>query len=194
MFARTGRPEEAINSFRVSLEGEQDNPLAWCDLAFSCLDLDPPDLDGAETAARMAIKQGPTYIWSYIFLGDALQLKEQFAEAIETYRYCIQLNPTWHSPYLSIGDIHLTQGDYDLAMDMFRRADEVSDAPSISVSISFVHAERGEKELALAELEKAFQAGYTNFEFVESSSHNHSLRNDEEFRTLISKFRNQEIH
>lgn len=79
-------------------------------------------------------------------------------------------------------------------MDMFRRADELSDAPNISVRMSFVYAERGEKELALAELEKAFQAGYSYFDFVESSSHYHSLRNDKEFRALISKFRNQEAH
>ena len=40
--------------------------------------------------------------------------------------------------------------------------------------------------------ENAFEAGYSFFDFVESSSHYHSLRNDEEFRALISKFRNQE--
>lgn len=193
-FAYIGRHEEAIKSYRVSLDLEQDNPIGWCLLAYSCKDSDPIDLDGAETAARMAIKQGPTYIWSYMILGEVLRRKEQFTEAIETYQYCIQLNSTWHSPYINIGDIHLTQGDYALAMDMFRRADELSDAPRISVRMSFVHAERGEKELALAELEKAFQAGYSYFDFVESNSHYHSLRNDKEFRALISKFRNQEAH
>ncbi len=193
-FAYSERHEEAITSYRVSLNGKPDNPIAWCHLSYSCQNTDPIDLDGAEYAARMAIKQQPTYIWSYVSLGSTLRLKEQFTEAIETYQYCIELNPNWEYPYLSIGSIHLIQGDYDLAMDMFRRADEISDDPEIHVRMSFVHAEQGEKLLALAELEKAFKAGYSYFDLIESSPHYHSLRNDDEFRALVSKFRNQESH
>jgi len=97
-FAYSGRHEEAIKSYRTSLNGKPDNPIAWCHLSYSCLNTDPVDLDGAEYAARMAIKQQPTYIWSHVSLGSTLRLKEQFTEAIETYKYCIELNPNWEYP------------------------------------------------------------------------------------------------
>jgi tetratricopeptide (TPR) repeat protein len=190
-FAYSERHEEAITSYRVSLDGKPDNPIVWCHLSYSCRNSDPIDLDGAEYAARMAIKQQPTYIWSYVNLGSTLRLKEQFAEAIETYQYCIELNPNWQYPYLNIGSIHLTQGNYDLAMEIFRRADEISDDPDINVSMSFVYAAQGEKGLALTELEEAFKAGYSYFDLIESSPHYHSLRNDDEFKALVSKFRDQ---
>ncbi len=193
-FSYSGRHEEAIKSYRTSLDGKPDNPIAWCHLSYSCLNTDHIDLDGAEYAARMAIKQQPTYIWSHVSLGKTLRLKEQFTEAIETYQYCIELNPNWEYPYLSIGTIHLTEGDYDLALEMFQHADEISDDPEINVRMSFVHAEQGEKLLALAELEKAFQAGYSYFDLIDSSSHYHSLRNDEEFKTLISTYRNHQTN
>ncbi len=95
-------------------------------------------------AIRAAYSAPSRSMGSYVSLGSTLRLKEQFAEAIETYQYCIELNPNWEYPYLSIGSIHLTQGDYDLAMDMFRRADEISDAPEINVRMSCVQAEQGE--------------------------------------------------
>ncbi len=193
-FTYSGRHEEAIKSYRVSLDSKPDNPIGWCHLSYTCRISDPIDLDGAEYAARMAIKQQPTYIWSYLNLGAALWLKEQFAEAIKAYQYCIELNPNWLYPYLSIGSIQLTQGDYDLAMEMFQQADKLSDTPDINVKMSFVYAEQGEKELALTELEKAFKAGYSNFDLIESIPHYHSIRNDDEFKTLISKFKNQETH
>lgn len=35
-------------------------------------------------------------------LGSTLGLKEQIAEAIETYQYCIELSPNWQYPTLPL--------------------------------------------------------------------------------------------
>jgi len=75
-------------------------------------------------------------------------------------------------------------------LEIFQHADEISDDPDIHVRMSFVYAEQGEKLLAMTELEKALKAGYSYFDLIESSPHFQSLRNDEEFKTLISTYRN----
>ena len=176
---------QAIDDFKKSLDLNPENPIGWCHLAFSCLN--SGDFSTAEYSARMAVKQQPTYIWSHFQLGNALRYLERYREAINAYEHCTQLNSSWHLPYLFIGEIQLDQQQYALASEAFGMAEEISEDPGINIGLGETFAELNEQKRALDELEKAFQKGYTDFQYILTNPHFEKLEN-RGLKRLISQY------
>ncbi len=111
-FAAQDDHEEAVGEFEKALGGDSDNAMIWCLLAFSCILQDPPDLSAAEEAARISIRNDPTWTYSYQMLGWSLALQGRHSEAADAYQAGAEFNPNFYAVQFGLGNTHLELGNY----------------------------------------------------------------------------------
>ena len=180
--------EPAIDEYRLALRLDPDNAYVWCGLAWACNSLDPPDMEAAERAAREAIRLEPGYFESYYQLGRALELQGRYGEAIITLEYTLQLNPASHRSNIILGKLYLAEGNYNQALDQFNEARRIRETPGLLILISAAYAALGDKEMSLANLEKALAGGYYDFAVIDANPLFASLRSDPRYQMLITEY------
>ena len=177
----------AVKELREAVSLDPDMGYAWCYLSAALNSLQPPDLKGAEEAARESIRLQPIYSWSYVTLASALELQGRYEEATAALEYALELNPDFRDACVYLGEIQLGQGNYDQALTEFNRARAMEETPYLLVQISAAYAGRGDKEESLAELEKALGRGYRDFADLDSNPYFDSLRADPRFAELLQR-------
>ncbi len=85
------------------------------------------------------------------------------------------------------GQVLLAQGNYDAAIARLLKAGGQKDAIG-SFFISAAYAAKGDKDRALAALEKAFEQGYRDFAAINASPCFASLRSDPRFQQLVKQY------
>ena len=114
------------------------------------------DYQNAVKAARNATEQQPTYVWSHLVLGSALEMTNQYEEAIMAYNYAIQLEPDWHVPYQNAAYAHLDNEELDNALDMFKKVVELHPSSHFAyVGMGDIQLEKGNTEEAEHMYQKA---------------------------------------
>ncbi len=179
----------AIEDFRQAIRLDEDNAYYWCDLAWACINRDPPATIDGEEAAREAVRLHPGYFWSHLNLGQALALQSRHAEAVESYEFAAQLEPVFRTTYLLLGRTYIALERYEEALLNFETARGMSTTAGLLATIGGIHAAMGDTGAALTELEQAFEAGYRDFESIEGSQHYALLSDNEQFRSLIERYR-----
>lgn len=147
----------------------------------------PPDAEGAERAAREALRLQPGYTAAYYQLGRALLLQERYDEAFDAFQLAWKLDPDFQAIHIGIAQVYLAQGDYKRALTELQKMKTTS-AVAIVV-LSSIYAAQGEKESALAELERALSSGYRDFVAIDANPYLSSLRPDPRFQQLLQRFR-----
>ncbi len=175
--------------FREATRSEPENAYAWDYLSWALAYQQPPDADGAEGAARKAIRLQPSLYGPYYHLGRALLLQKRYQEAIAAFEHAKELSPGSSIPDLGLGQVYLAQGDYERAVASFLKIPESRRPANNLFWLSEAHAGRGDREKALADLEKAFAAGYRDFAAIDSSPYFSSLRSDPRFQQLLRRYR-----
>ncbi|HEY1423716.1 MAG TPA: tetratricopeptide repeat protein, partial [Candidatus Acidoferrum sp.] len=89
----------------------------------------PGNLDQAVTALNDAVKADPQFALGYASLGEAFRLKNQvdpnprwIEQASAMLERSIQLDTRMPAPYVSLGRLHSTLGQRDLALQEFQKA------------------------------------------------------------------------
>ncbi len=177
----------AVHEFRRALRLDSNNAYAWEELAWALNYQQPPDPEGAERAARQAIRLQPGWFWSFFQLGEALHHQARYREAIAAWEYAVQLSPDFRAAHVRLGEVYLDQNDYNEALTQFSQARQLGETPGLLVRISAAYAGLGDKEKSLAELEKALAAGYRDFAYLDSSPYFDSLRSDPRFQDLLRR-------
>ncbi|MFZ3340325.1 MAG: protein kinase [Terriglobales bacterium] len=180
-------PAGAVAEFRTAIELNADNAHAWDLLAWGLGYIQPPDADGAEKAAREAIRLRPTLYPAYYHLGRALILQKRYAEAITTFQYEEDVNPNATLAGMGLGQAYLAQGDYDQAIAALEKT--MTPAAVNYFWLSAAYAARGDKEKALTALEKTFDHGFHDFGALESSPYFASLRGDARYEALVRRYK-----
>jgi tetratricopeptide (TPR) repeat protein len=88
---------------------------------------------------------------------------------------------------LGLAQVYLAQGKYDSAVDRLTKNGEPKEAIN-SYFLSAAYAGKGDKEKALATLQRTLNFGYRDFAAIQASPNFASLRDDPRFRELIRRY------
>ena len=175
--------------FRKATELDPNNARAWDGLSWALGYQNPPDALVAEKAAREALRLEPTMFGAYYHLGRALISEHRFNDARDAFNHALELNPAATSPYLGLAQVFTAEGDYDRALKSLEKGRIDANDPLDLIQRSFIFAEQGKAQSALAELEKALKGGYKDFPLLDTSPHLASLRSDARFQSLVNRYR-----
>jgi serine/threonine protein kinase/Flp pilus assembly protein TadD len=173
--------------FRTATELGPDNAQAWDLLAWALGYMHPPDAAGAEKAAREAMRLQPSLFPVYYHLARALIIEQRYSEAIDVLERYKKLNPTGIMADMGLGQVYLAQGDYDKAQVYLTKS--LKPASINYFWLSAAYAAKGDKEKALATLQKAFELGFRDFNSLDGSSYFASLREDRSYQELVQRYR-----
>ena len=126
---------------------------------------------------------------AYYHLGRALISEHRFNDARDAFNHALELNPAATSPYLGLAQVFTAEGDYDRALKSLEKGRIDANDPLDLIQRSFIFAEQGKAQSALAELEKALKGGYKDFPLLDTSPHLASLRSDARFQSLVNRYR-----
>ncbi len=190
-FAAQDYHEEAVGEFQKALGGDPDNAMIWCLLAFSCIVQDPPDLGAAEDAARISIRNDPTWTYSYQMLGWSLALQGRHSEAADAYQAGAEFNPNFYAVQFGLGSAHLELGNYSRALSAFAAARSLFETDEVLVYMAAVHAGLGELNEAFSLLEQGLEAGFYDLDAIEGSLYFTPMHDDPRFATLVDSYKRQ---
>jgi tetratricopeptide (TPR) repeat protein len=177
----------AAEEFRKSTELSPNNAHGWDMLSWALCYRQPPDPIEAEKASRQALHLQPSFIPAYYHLGRALLLQKRNAEALATFRQEKELSPNGTMADLGIGQAYMALGDYDQAITALIKSANPSAINYLFLSEGY--SARGDKEKALATLQKALEMGFHDFGTLDTNPYFDGLRGDARFDTLMRKYR-----
>lgn len=151
------------------------------------------DMDGAIEDLSMSIVLEPEYSYSYVSRGDIYmkQGKKELAEA--DFKKVIEIEDS-PEKYDCIHYAYQGMGDYDRAIAAIDSiiARDSTDAGNY-YDAACLYSRMQDKANALRNLEKSFELGYNRFAHIERDFDMDFLRDTEEFKALISKYKSAKV-
>jgi eukaryotic-like serine/threonine-protein kinase len=153
---RMRRFQEADEALKRAVQLDPITPFMNINVAK--LHLYKGEYDLAIQESRNLLAVDPDYAMSYRFLGQAQVQKGQYREALEAFHKARQLNGTSYNLAL-VAYGHAVSGDKETARKLLEELTASGKQPSADAfELAFIHLALGEKDLALALLEKAYVA------------------------------------
>jgi serine/threonine protein kinase/tetratricopeptide (TPR) repeat protein len=177
---------KAAEILREAVRSDPENSHAWDSLSWVLAYEQPPEAVEAEKAAREAIRLEPALPVAHYHLGRALILQGRYEEASNAVKHAADLGDTSYGD-LGQAQVYLAQGKYDAAVDRLTKNGEPKEAIN-SYFLSAAYAGKGDKEKALATLQRTLNFGYRDFAAIQASPNFASLRDDPRFRELIRRY------
>ena len=177
----------AAREYRRATELDPESGYASDQLSWALGYEQPPDAVGAEAAARKAIRLQTSLYPAYYHLGRALLLQKRYDEALAAFEQMRQMAPHASSAYLGEGQVYLAKGEYDKAVNALMT--DFKPAGITYYWLGAAYAAKGDRAKAIETMQKAFQAGFTDFTAISNSPYFDSIRNDPQFQQLLSKYR-----
>jgi len=177
---------KAAEILREAVRLDPENSHGWDSLSWVLAYEQPPEAVEAEKAAREAIRLEPSLPVAYYHLGRALLLQGRYEEASKAVERAADLGDTSYGD-LGQAQVYLAQGKYDAAVDRLTKNGEPKEAIN-SYFLSAAYAGKGDKEKALATLQRTLNFGYRDFAAINASPYFASLRADPRFRELIRRY------
>ncbi len=181
----------AVSEFRKALAADSENGVTWCLLAYSCVLQDPPNLAGAEEAARTAIRHDPTWTYSYHVLGWSLFLQGRYEESAVAYQRGVEFNPDYYDAQFGLGNAHLELGNFAQAMVAYEAAYALKNSSQLLVHIAASQVGLGDFHNALANLKLGLEQGFDSVDAIEGSPFFAPLREDPRFAELLESYTSQ---
>lgn len=176
----------AATEDREAIRLEPENPLAWDQLSWNLGYEQPPEALEAERTAREAIRLNPASPAAHYHLGRALLFQKRYDEAAAAFEKC---GETGSQDYKNLGmaQLSLAQGNYDEALDYVTKDSGRATAVGLYWQTA-IFAAKGDRERALATLEKSLNAGYRDFPAIEKSPYFSTLRSDAQLQRLLQQY------
>ena len=93
----------------------------------------------AEKAFRQAIQKRPDWIEAYLYLARTYFVQKKYAQAAETYRAALKVDPLQKQIYLKMASAQEMGGDYAGAIDsLMRLRDQETDERSLRILDEFI--------------------------------------------------------
>lgn len=97
------------------------------------------------------------------------------------------MSPNGTMADLGMGQAYMALGEYDQAIGELTKS--ATPAAINYVFLSEAYSGRGDKEKALAALQKALEMGYRDFGTLDTNAYFDKLRGDARFGALVGKYR-----
>ena len=188
IYYEMGKPLQAISQWTKVLSHYPDNYWAYYRRGWFRKIIG--DYDNALEDLSMAIILEPTYTYSYDARGDIYikQGKKELAEA--DFRKIIEIEDT-PDKYECIHYAYQSLGYNDKAMaamdSIILRKKESS---GVYYDAACLYSKMGMKEEALKFMEKSLEKGYRRFAHMEVDEDLDNIRNTDEYKALINKYKN----
>jgi serine/threonine protein kinase/tetratricopeptide (TPR) repeat protein len=177
---------DAVREARLAVEEEPDNALAWDMLSWALGYTIPPEPSEAEKAAREAYRLNPSMSYAQYHLGRALYLQGRFPEAMAAFDRCEELSENTNGADLGRSQALAAEGRYSEAITTILKRG----APKSMIDaywLSSFYAGNGEKEKALATLQRAVNSGFRDSATINADPAFHSLRGDARFEQILKQ-------
>jgi TolB-like protein/DNA-binding winged helix-turn-helix (wHTH) protein/Tfp pilus assembly protein PilF len=182
LLGRMGRPEEAATHSSRARELEPFSAY------FNAVGSAKQGTDAGLERVRFAIELDPDNYFAHMMAAGFYRQKKMYAESIEEYRIAKRLSPhqTWTDAGLAwtlmaMGDRRGTRSILD---DMILKSKERFVPP---FNIAVVHGLLGEKEEALAMLEKGYEVRDPKMVFLKTDPRLKDLREDPRYQDLVRR-------
>ncbi|HXZ10973.1 MAG TPA: protein kinase [Candidatus Sulfotelmatobacter sp.] len=177
----------AVGEFREAVRLDPENAIGWDLLAWALAYEQPPEALEAEKAAREAIRLQPTSAAAQYHLGRALVFQSRYAEATTAFHRSFELGSNFYEA-MGMAQVSLAQGNPDQAVAYMQRP-HISDTAVGEYWLSASYAAKGDKDKALAALQKSCEQGFRDFAALDASPYFNSLRSDPRYQQLVSRYR-----
>ena len=170
-----GRPDEGLSAVRRAAELSAADVSIRCNLAVILADMG--DFHGAERQATVAVELDPARVIAWRELASALHSLGRFDAALDTLVQAERRHPHNADLVNLRAMCQAALGDAESSERSLREALEIEpDSASIIYNVGVALSLQGRYEEALQQIERAFEAGFSNFELTETHDFLTSLR------------------
>jgi TolB-like protein/Flp pilus assembly protein TadD len=144
--------------------------------------------DEAEAQVRKTLEMDANFFLAHFYLGCVIKLKGRVAQAIPEFQKAFDLNHDLYALAM-LGQAHARNGQTEEARKVLAQLNEEAKSRYVApYALALALLGLGEKERALAELERAYQTHDTNYLFViKTDPLLDDLRCDPRFEALVQK-------
>ena len=181
-----GRFDHAIAEEKRALELDPLSLIINADLGWTYFNA--RRYDEAEAQVRKTLEMDANFFLAHFYLGCVLQLKGRVAEAIPEFQKAFDLNHDLYALAM-LGQAYARNGQTEEARKVLAQLNEEAKSRYVApYALALALLGLGEKERALAELERAYQTHDTNYLFViKADPLLDDLRGDPRFEALVQK-------
>jgi tetratricopeptide (TPR) repeat protein len=180
----------AVEEFQEAIRLEPENAFAWDQESWGLAYLQPPDGVNAEKASREALRLGYSTMNVYYHLGRALLVQGRYEDALAALERSRTISPASDLQDFGVAQVYLARKEYDRALQTFLHIPEKQRQTAVQVIVlSGIYAGLGQKEKALAQLQRALELGYGDFAAIDASPQFDALRSDPRFQQLLGRYR-----
>jgi eukaryotic-like serine/threonine-protein kinase len=187
VLAESYQYDSAAHEYRLVTQAEPDNALAWGELSWVLGYQTPPQATEAEKAAREAIRLNPSRSAAHYHLGRALYLQNRFPEAMAAFDSSEEFKGAYDFANMGRAQALAAQKRYEEAIATILK----KGAPKTAIELYWLgsfYAGSGDKEKALATLQKSLDLGFRDFPAIDANPGFSSLRDDSRFQQLLRRF------
>ncbi|HXR33013.1 MAG TPA: protein kinase [Verrucomicrobiae bacterium] len=178
---------EAAREFHLAIQVEPENADAWDKLAWALAYETPPQAVESEKAAREALRLNPSVGYLQYHLGRALYLQNRFPEAMAAFDRCEELAGNGDTANFGRAQALAAQQRYAEAIATMLKRPVLKTAVDFYWLSSF-YAGNGDKEKALATLQKSLDLGFRDYPAINANPGFASLHDDPRFQQLLRRF------
>ena len=181
-----GRFDQAIAEEKRALELDPLSLIINADLGWTYFNA--RRYDEAEAQVRKTLEMDGNFFLAHFYLGCVLQLKGRVAQAIPEFQKAFDLNHDLYALAM-LGQAYARNGQTEEARKVLAQLNEEAKSRYVApYALALALLGLGEKERALAELERAYQTHDTNYLFViKADPLLDDLRGDPRFDALVQK-------
>jgi TolB-like protein/Tfp pilus assembly protein PilF len=181
-----GRFDQAIAEGKRALELDPLSLIINADYSWTYACAHRPD--EAEKHARKTLEIDPHFFLAHYYLGGILQIQGRLNDAISEFQKSVELNNDAYSIAM-LGQAYARNGQKEEAQKVLARlTNEAKSRYVAPYAWALLYVGLGEKERALAELERAYETGDNNYLFViKVDPILDELRSEPRFEALVQK-------
>ncbi len=185
-FYYSGEYDRALSIFEAAIKIKPDAHVAWFSKGNTLSDLGRHEEALEAFDKAIAIKPDDHEAWYN--KGVALADLGRHDEALEAYNKAIEIKPDLNEAWNNKGTTLYYLGRYEEALKAYDKAIEIKpDDQDAWYNLACLYSLKKEKGNALKYLRKAIENGYNNLSHIRKDKDLDFLRNEEEFKKIISK-------